>query len=147
MGKHSWKTIAGIGLTLLLAIPAAGHAQAQDTAQAGGPEIQHYENVPYLTGGITLDERQTLQEIAAKENFNLKVIVASAEGSFLSDVKVRVTDSEDTLRLKARTDGPWLYARLPPGNYRIEGTREGSTRTASVSLTGTALREVVLRIP
>lgn len=147
MARQSSLEIVPIALTLLLTIPVGGHAQAEDAAQVEGPEIQQYEGVPFVTGGVTVDEREALQEVAATEDFNLKVIVATAEGSFLSDVKVRVMDSEGTLRLDATTEGPWLYARLPAGDYRIEGAREDSTRSASVSLTGKSLQEVVLRIP
>lgn len=147
MSERSSRAVLASALALLLAVPAGGHAQATDSARAEGPRVLHYEGVPYLTGGVTLDEREALQEIAAREGFNLKVVVATADGSYLSDVEVRVMDSEDTLRLEATTDGPWLYARLPEGEYRIEGVRADTSRAASVSLSGETLREVVLRIP
>lgn len=130
-----------IGLALLLAAPGGA------AAQAGGLQVERFEGVPYVTGGVSVEEREALRAMAGREGFNLKVVVATEDGTYLSNVGVRVTDGEGTVRLEATTEGPWLFARLPAGEYRIEGTRDGSTRETPVTLTGDGLREVVLRIP
>lgn len=142
MGKRHGAAGPTLALAILSLLPAgaAGQAEAQ---------VQRYEDVPYLTGGVSVEEREALAERAGQEGFDLKVVVATEEGIYLSDVMVRVRDAGGTLRLEAVTDGPWLYTRLPAGEYRIEGTRldHDGSREVRVTLRPEETREVVLAIP
>lgn len=116
--------LALAGLTVLLGtLPAAAEDAELDT-------------VPFLTGGVGEQEREALQ--AAAEDYNLKLVFARADGAFVADVQVTVTDSEGSTLLDVTSEGPLLFAKLPPGSYTVKATYRGDTKesTASVGETG-----------
>ena len=47
---------------------------------------------------------------------------------FLADVKVRVRDTHGHDTMKATSDGPFLLAKLPPGQYGIVASKAQSAR-------------------
>jgi hypothetical protein len=50
--------------------------------------------------------------------------------NYLADLRVQVVDAKG-IRLSTVTDGPWLFAKLPPRKYTIrlpDGTREPFVR-------------------
>lgn len=108
------------------------------TMMARGNEIRvqlrHQEGVPYLSGGIGVDQREELNKIAAKEKMNLKLEFAQRDGAFLSAVPVTITDPSGVVRLQVTTDGPWLFVRLPEGEYRFRAERNGKVQSGTVTI-------------
>lgn len=101
-------------------------------------EIQTEEEVAYVSGGIGLDERETLDSMS--QDYNLKLIFAVPTGHYLSNVKVRITDNSGSTVLEAISEGPWFFAKLPPGTYRVsvrtpEQSQEQVTRVSSAGQT------------
>lgn len=74
-------------------------------------------SVTFVSGGIGSSERAELK--AMRSGYNLSLQFSQRNGEFLSDVKVRITDSSDKVWLDVVSDGPQLFANLPPGSYSI----------------------------
>ncbi|MCC8401650.1 hypothetical protein LJ655_07035 [Paraburkholderia sp. MMS20-SJTN17] len=58
-----------------------------------------------------------LQALAPR--FNQRITFALTGGEYLSDVTVTLNPERGVELLKARTHGPFIYFRMPPGRYRI----------------------------
>jgi hypothetical protein len=113
------------------------------TAQEIGasPAVQHYESVPYLTGGIGETERASI--LAASERFNLKLLFAEKGGAYLAGVTVVVTDMAGATVLALRSDGPLVLANLSPGNYRISAEVDGQEQSRTFSIPSSGQRSLV----
>ncbi len=105
-------------------------------ALAQTPVVQAQGNVRFVSGGIGVGERLELVAMHAEFNVHMTFAVKRA-GNFIADVAVRVEDASGRVLLDAVSEGPWLYARLAPGRYRlraryagVEQTREFQVRAA-----------------
>lgn len=90
------------------------------------PEAKTYNGIPYLSGGIGLDEIETLGRMG--QDYDLKLVFAEKAGNYLSDVEVIVKDAGSNTILETISQGPWLFAKLPAGKYTILATMRGETR-------------------
>ncbi|MDH4192147.1 MAG: carboxypeptidase-like regulatory domain-containing protein [Betaproteobacteria bacterium] len=85
------------------------NAQAETEGRAAGGE-------PYVSGGVGLEERETLSR--RRQEYSLWIATAvKKSGNYLADAQVRITDSAGKLVLDTRLDGPWLLVGLQPGRY------------------------------
>ena len=124
---------------LVLAIVLAGfaiHAQAQ--TQVVAP-------LPYVTGGIGLDEREALLKEAKAEGYNLKVVTAATVGAYLANVSVRIEDRRGATVLEGAMDGPWFFAKLPPGQYTVSVSDGQQKQKQTVQISDKGMREVIFR--
>jgi hypothetical protein len=96
------------------------------------PEVRLYGDIPYLTGGVGEVERATIQ--AMGEHYPLKLIFSTKNGGYLSDVAVMIEDMSRRTMVAAVSDGPWLFADLPAGQYRVSVTALGQSFEALVRL-------------
>jgi hypothetical protein len=94
--------------------------------------------IPYLSGGVGLDERETLRAVSG--DYNLQVICAQREGNYLSDVHVAVRNAQGGTVLETIPRGPWLFVNLPPGKYAVVANSQGRVqqRLTQVPTTGQA---------
>lgn len=136
--------LATVALLVALAPPLVPPLAAQE---AEAPEIRRYGDTPYLAGGIGVGEREAMEAVARREGFNLKLIFATREGTFMADVPVRITSPDGTLRLEATAEGPWLFTRLPAGEYRVGAEFPSGTRLATVVVPPDGRQQVVLAAP
>ena len=90
-------------------------------------------NVQVRTGGISLEERAAFD--AMRKDYNLRVAFVQADGDYVADVGVRL-DSPDGRRVyyEGRTDGPFLFASLAPGSYRLEARYAGRVQERIISV-------------
>ncbi|WP_298829185.1 hypothetical protein [uncultured Piscinibacter sp.] len=78
--------------------------------------------VDHVSGGVGQDEQQALLAERGDYSFWLTTAVRKS-GAHLSGVLVRIREAETGLLvLDHRMDGPWLFARLPVGQYEIDAT-------------------------
>jgi len=111
---------------VLVALAGTGEAQTVAHRNANG--------VSWLTGGVTDEERNAMRDAAS--GYNLQVVVAmEGNGAYRADVPVAVEDSHGDPVLMVVTDGPWLFASLPPGRYRVR-TGDGQESSVDVSAGG-----------
>ncbi len=121
-------------MLLVLALTSAVVA----TAAVAQP-IGHRERngVGWVSGGVSLEERDALRTVAP--DYNLQVVVAmSGTGDYRADVPVSVEDANGNPVLSVVSDGPWLFARVAPGRYRVR-TGDGQERTVDVDSGGTSV--------
>jgi hypothetical protein len=116
-------------------------------AYAQGPESfpvqpKYYGSVPYLSGGVGLDEREALNQTG--KDYNLKLSFAVTSGDYLGEVAVEIRDSAGHVALDAVSDGPWFFSKLPPGRYTVFVKANEKTQRKAVQVSGKG--QVVLDI-
>ena len=126
-----------VGIACVAALQSAPLLAVQRGEDPFAIEPRVDNGVPYATGGVGRDQRETLVSLAA--NYNLKLVFALAERrAFVADVHVRIFDAAGKEVFTTSGAGPWLYAKLPVGKYRVAATRRGQTleRTTEVVAQG-----------
>ena len=123
---------AGVDHSASPAAPAYAPVPTEITAAAPSPGGA--SSVPYISGGVGYDERARME--SAKSQYNLRLLFAiSGSGSYLSAVKVRIQDPRGATLLDATSNGPWLYAQLPPGAYVLTLDNQGQIQTRNIRIT------------
>lgn len=118
---------------------ALGAVSALATAEYVLP-VQDYQGIPYVTGGVGLEEREALAQVAG--NYNLKVTLAMQAGNYVSDVQITILDRQSNVVFEGVSNGPLLYTRLPPGSYTVQASGFGQQFQRSVQVSERGLREV-----
>lgn len=119
-------------------------AQAQSSPM-NRSDTRSAAGVEFTTGGVGLAARQQLASQSGQYNLHLEFAYAP-EGEYLSEVQVDINDARGNSVLSTRTDGPWLLARLPAGNYTVKASFGNVTRTQQVNVGG-GKRHLVMRFP
>ena len=79
-----------------------------------------------LSAGVSKEDRAPHPEYPAK------FVFAMADGAYLARIHVMVTDASGKEVLTAKSDGPWLFVDLPPGEYGVKATREDGTTASAM---------------
>ncbi|MDD5266481.1 MAG: carboxypeptidase regulatory-like domain-containing protein [Methylococcales bacterium] len=104
-------------------------------AEESAIQPQTQGKVTFVTGGVGIDERNALD--ASRANYNLSLLFSvKGTGDYLSDVKIRITDLKGNVFLETVSDGPKLFAKLPPGRYIVIVDLNGETYRKTVSVRG-----------
>lgn len=127
---------------------AAGwNASAQAQQTAGAPEIRQINDIAYVSGGIGSDQAAAMRALAGRFKLRLS-FVDSADGSYLSDVTVTVFNAKREIVLLTLAEGPFLYLRMVPGEYRLVIRYGGVIECRSVKIkAGGAGIDMILRMP
>ncbi|MGA7979936.1 MAG: hypothetical protein WCA32_06875 [Chromatiaceae bacterium] len=125
IGRNSvFVVLVLIGVALL-----GGPAGAEDL----GLDVKTVGNISYVSGGVGVSDRQALEQVKSK--FNLRLLFAyTKSGEFLADIPVKIVDGAGKSVLDAVSAGPYFYAKLPPGRYRVSADNEGQVQTKSVTV-------------
>lgn len=111
---------------------AVAIAACVGAGQALALEEKRYGDTPYITGGVGEDEQQELKDRQAQ--YTLGVMIArKGSGEYLSDCRVTISRAGTTL-LEATMDGPFLFARLPAGTYRVRAAFDGQVQERQVTI-------------
>ncbi len=81
---------------------------------------------PYMSGGISFEERKAME--ASATGYNLRLGFAAKSGAYIADVRLVIQDEKGKEIISTVTEGPWFFIDLPPGNYSVKATFEGQTR-------------------
>ena len=102
--------------------------------QADGISIEQGKSsgVPYMTGGVGLDERAVMKGMAG--HYNVRLVFATLSGAYLADVKVVIQDGNNRTLIDKESNGPWFFADLPKGRYTITAIHAGNKETREASL-------------
>lgn len=114
--------IAGCSLLLLTPFLATGAIAAQP-------------NVPFASGGVSMEQRNAMQVMQNRFNTHFTFAVAQT-GHYVADVDVSITDKNGNEMLTTTVPGPVLYAQLPPGNYRVAATYDGKQQVRNFQVKG-----------
>ena len=111
---------------------------------AGGalatPQSFNYKGTPLLTGGVSEEEREAMRRDTAPYNVWL-AFVERDTGNYVTGVKVSVVDTKENAVVDTVSDGPWLLAQVPPGQYKVR-TADGQEQTITAG-TGTRAMTIV----
>jgi hypothetical protein len=101
---------------------------------ADGISIHQGESngVPYVTGGVGLDERGVMKGMA--DHYNVRLVFATLSGEYLADVEVLVQDGNNRMFLDGKSNGPWFFVHLPKGHYKVTAIHAGKKETREVAL-------------
>jgi hypothetical protein len=97
------------------------------------------------SGGVSVNSRDQLRSNTPPHN--VKMVFSLTTGNYLSDVAVKVTDSARRTVVDDVSNGPWLFAQLPPGTYTATATYNGKSVTQRISLAKSGVRTVQFRWP
>jgi hypothetical protein len=114
--------VGTVGLILLGASPVFANSLADSVSQ---PEVKTYDGIPYVSGGFGLEERAELRKMGKTDNLELSFALKNKD--YLSGANVLIKDDQGKQILKAVSDGPLFFTKLPVGKYTIEATAEGRT--------------------
>jgi hypothetical protein len=133
--------IGACPLAALAAEPAAPAQQMPGTSPDAldAPQPVTKDGVTFVSGGIGDGGRAAMDKIA--HDYNLRLMFAQQKtGEYLADIGVTITNAAGKTILATTADGPFFYARVPPGRYKVTATSAGAslTRDIAVSAKGAA---------
>ncbi|VWC25677.1 carboxypeptidase regulatory-like domain protein [Burkholderia diffusa] len=114
-------------------------------ATADNLSERYDHGIAYITGGVGLDEVATLRGIASR--YSMRAQFASVSGESLSGVLLIFRKMDGTLVFSATSDGPYIYAKMPPGSYRVTATSEGVERKRTITVPGRGGISIMLTWP
>lgn len=122
----------------------AEDAPARSSASGDIP-VGHNNGVAYVTGGVGQDEAAAFRGLAS--GYNMRATFTTGAGEYLSGVAVQVLRSDGSVAFSATSDGPYLYARLPQGRYRVVATLDGVQRSRELYIPARGSTRVSLAWP
>ncbi|MGB7816322.1 MAG: carboxypeptidase-like regulatory domain-containing protein [Methylotenera sp.] len=125
-------------ITLALAATVLNIALPVGTLMSAPMRMQEQlvGNVIYITGGVGRSEAAVMRNFA--KDYLLEVsFIQKQPGQreeFLADVKVQILDEQQNVVLDVTTDGPFLLANLPQGNYLVTAEHHGEAKQQKVNV-------------
>ncbi len=102
-----------------------GMASAQAAAD---PPIHKIDGIETMSGGIGDGEAAAIQSEARHWPLTLEFAVRDhARSDYAANVNVVVRDAKGQTVLKTTSQGPFLLARLNPGQYVVQASLDGKT--------------------
>jgi hypothetical protein len=132
-GRDAGNSLRFLALAMMITCLCTSPLMAQQSDDFA-MQPSYYGSIPYLSGGVGLDEREELSQVA--RNYNLKLTFAVTAGNYLSNVSVQIHNATGRLVLEAVSDGPWFFAQLPVGRYTVIVNVMGATQQQSVQVSG-----------
>ena len=112
MSHRFQRSVACAAALALLAI-AAAPARAQE-----GDPILEANGIKYACAGVGKASRSDPRWPA----FPVRLEFAAANGDFLGDPAVTVSDAGGKQVFQAQCNGPWVLIELPAGSYKVHAT-------------------------
>ncbi|MBX3621175.1 MAG: hypothetical protein KF891_14490 [Rhizobacter sp.] len=113
------------------------------------PEVQTSGEVQYVSGGVPYEQLPAFRQ--ARNDFPLNIEIYEREGNknvFTADADVRVIEAKTgEVLLDTKTEGPYLWAKVPPGQYKVEATLNGTTKESRVAVKGSHPSRAVMVFP
>lgn len=109
------------------AVPDTDATPPSRTSSAGDIPVEQDHGVAYVTGGVGQDEATAMRGLAT--GYNMRATFTTRSGEYLSGVNVQVLRADGSTAFAATTDGPYLFARLPQGHYRVIASLDGAERS------------------
>ena len=137
------RTLKSRLLMLSMAAVVLASASLVSAADSSDSAVQTAGQVSFVSGGVGSGSLDQLRAMSSQ--FNLKLVFALKSGEYLSGVQVVINDAKGQSMLDALSEGPWLLAKLPTGNYQIVATVAGKTEKRQVAVNGAKLKTVDFR--
>jgi hypothetical protein len=140
--EHPLTRLPSIARATAVALALLSLAHAASALDEGRTE----QGLPYVSGGISLDERHALQPQRGSHSLWAEVAVAGSS-AFRGNVHLRIQDAGGRTLFDRDLDGPWLFIDLPPGRYSISAVAPGGTQQRRVDIRAGDHQQVVMRLP
>jgi hypothetical protein len=128
----------------VLAAGLAGLGPSLSATAACSPAVNEVTGIRHLSGGVGLEARQRLAETG--RDFDLKLVFAEPNGEYLADVPLAIEDGRGNTLLRATSEGPWFYAELPAGHYRVVIAPAGKQYARSFEVPQHGQKEVLMHL-
>jgi hypothetical protein len=130
---HRFRVLVLLALGFVLLTPLVAESASGETppgvAIIEGTTSQGF---PYLSGGVSTDEREAMRARAGA--YNAQLIFAEKGGAYLAGVKLVIEGPKGERIVEVTTNGPWFYIQLPSGNYRARAAFNGKAKEARLNL-------------
>jgi len=80
-----------------------------------------------LSGGVGVEEREQMMQRYGE--YNLHLGFAEQSGEYVAGVLISVRDANGAVVLSGEAEGPLLFAKVPPGAYRVTASFGGVEQT------------------
>lgn len=114
-------------------------------AQGAGDPILEANGIKYACAGVGKASRSDPRWAS----FPVKLQFAAANGDFLGDPDVTVTDSSGKQVFTAPCNGPWVLIELPVGSYKVHATGQKGqyAKDFAISVKAGAQTSKTIRLP
>jgi hypothetical protein len=129
-GENTMRVWAPLLLSIVVAASSAG-AQQPNISESSSLQPQTQGAVSFVSGGSSSDERDALRKMQSQYNLRLQFAVQRS-GEYLANVNVTLTDAKGGTVLDTISDGPFFFAQLTPGRYRLTVTSDGKSETRNL---------------
>jgi len=120
-------TFAAVGIVVAVT--------AMSASTTALPPEQVQGSVSYLSGGIGLDESNAIKQAASQYPLELEFVrKATPKAEYLSDIKVTIKDHAGKTVLETMSNGPFLLAKLPAGQFTVTAEQGGEAKKRVVHI-------------
>ena len=99
------------------------------------PPVQTQGDVTYLSGGIGSDQQAAMKQAALLYPLELQFLeTRDTQAVYTAGIQVSIRDRLGKVLLDARSDGPFMFAKLPQGRYTISADNSGRIETREVTV-------------
>jgi hypothetical protein len=113
------------------------------------PEVQTSGDVEYVTGGIPYEQLPAFREARSEYPLNVEIFQREGDKSvFTADADVRIVSARTgEIALETKTEGPYLWAKVPAGQYKVVATLNDHVKETRVNVRDAAPTRAVLVFP
>ena len=119
---------------------AALVAVLSNNVVAADMAAQVQNGIPYVSGGIGSDETAAMRQV--RHDYNLYMTFAIKSGEYQADVDVTIRGRDGVPVATFKAVGPLFYAKLAPGQYKVEAMARGKTQSQTAVLAGSGTHEL-----
>jgi len=138
MRHYKFPILISVAVLVFAALPMTTNAQNSAVSKTA------IASPAYISGGIGDTELADMRRDASKYTLHV-TFSAAANGEFLTDVPVVITDASGNQVFKLDKAGPLLYVMLPGGKYKVSAQFNGQTVSQAVTLAGKGSKDIYLR--
>lgn len=130
-----------------VAVMLLGAAMAAPSFAQVMPAPETQNGITFVTGGVGRDRVEAFRQAAP--DFNLRATFSAQGGAFLAKVGVELRDAQGKPLVKTTTQGPFFFAKVPPGTYTLVASVRDQTaqRQLVVSPGAAATADISFNVP
>ena len=134
--------VLGVPLTVLGIEMEPGTApDAPNTS----PRVVEQNGVSFTSSGAGKEEQAPIEQIQGR--YNLRVTTSTNSGQYTIPSELRIEDHSGKALVSTQPEGPIFLAKMPPGEYTVYATAEGTTQTRKVSVPATGQAPITFTWP
>ena len=131
------KKLPSLLFSACLLLPGIGFAEEEGTEAPTRVE----NGILYMSGGIGENQQQSM--VQRRKDYTLALTFAMKKtGEYVADVNVLIQNAANQKILETKSTGPFFYAKLPPGKYKVSAELDGKSQSKSTQIKITGLREL-----